>query len=364
MTIVSKSLLAIVMCCVLGNSHAATTPDERFAEAQQLMRDGAYPLALASLESLLQAYPRNVDYLYAYGLALSRSGRDSEAVAQLELATRLAPDYEELWRAHHNVLVRQQDAQALAGFRGRAAEQFPRATWWRTPGPPRRWWLTLGGGFDSLDNDQPNWDNQFVELRYDVDQSQHYAVGASRNSRNNASDLSLSVSGAWSWDKWITGASLSFADDPDVMSDLGAELYAGRSFNGGWVGTLRYRYRGYANATVSSVILNTEKYFGDFRVAYDLGLSRLHGASRFNNHVLTGNWFYADGASIGLSLSTGREAEAIGGGRVLETDVESISLNGRHPINDRTSLQWWLGIHDQGELYRRQFLGLAVSIGI
>ncbi|MDH3442117.1 MAG: hypothetical protein OEM63_15260, partial [Gammaproteobacteria bacterium] len=58
----------------------------------------------------------------------------------------------------------------------------------------------------------------------------------------------------------------------------------------------------------------------------------------------------------------GREAEAIGGGQVLETDVKGFSLNGRHQFNERIGLQWWLGIHNQGELYRRHFVGMAVSI--
>ena len=63
-------------------------------------------------------------------------------------------------------------------------------------------------------------------------------------------------------------------------------------------------------------------------------------------------------------MTVGREAEPIGGGQVLETDVKGISLRGRQQFNERFGLQWWLGVHDQGELYRRQFVGMAFSIRI
>ncbi len=364
MTLLRRLLATLLACGLASVACAEPTPDERFAQAQQLMRQGDHPSALDTLDSLLRDHPENVDYLFASGLTLSRLDRPDEALERLTAAIRLAPDYEDVWRARHTLLVRQQDAEELEEFRRVSAQRFPNATWWLAPDPPRRWWLTLGAGVDSLDNDQPNWDSQFVELRYDVDESQRYALGIARDSRNNSSDLSMSLTGAWTLDRWFGGVTLAAADDPDIMSEIGVDVHGGRSFDGGWVGTVRYRYRGYVNATVSSTILTTEKYVGNFRVAYDLGLSRLHGASRFTNHVLTGNWFYREDASLGLSLSTGREAEAIGGGQVLETDVESVSISGRHHVNERWRLDWWVGVHDQGELYRRQFLGLAVSIGI
>ncbi len=359
-----KLLITLLLWGLASVAYAELTPDERFAQAQQHMRQGDHPSALETLDALLRDHPENVDYLFASGLTLARLDRPDEALENLAAAIRLAPDYEDVWRARHDVLVRQHETDELDEFRKASAQHFPDATWWQAPEPPRRWWLTLGAGVDSLDNDQPNWDSQFVELRFDVDESQRYALGLARDSRIDASDLSMSLAGAWSRDKWFGGATLAAADDPDIMSEIGVDVHGGRSFDGGWVGTVRYRYRGYVNATVSSTILTTEKYFGDFRIAYDLGLSRLHGASQFTNHVLTGNWFYREGASLGLSLSTGREAEAIGGGQVLETDVESISVSGRHRINERWRLDWWVGVHDQGELYRRQFLGMAVSIGI
>ena len=73
---------------------------------------------------------------------------------------------------------------------------------------------------------------------------------------------------------------------------------------------------------------------------------------------------YSDTGSVGLTINSGDEAEAIGNGQVLETAVRGITLSGRHQLNGRIGLQWWLGIHDQGDFYRRRFFGMAVSVGI
>ena len=82
------------------------------------------------------------------------------------------------------------------------------------------------------------------------------------------------------------------------------------------------------------------------------------------SHALTVDWYFSDRSSIGVGLNTGEEVEAIGAGRVLETDVRGISLRGRRQLNRRIGLQWWFGWHEQGEVYERTYLGLALSYRI
>lgn len=113
---------------------------------------------------------------------------------------------------------------------------------------------------------------------------------------------------------------------------------------------------------MGSTMGTVEKYLGDFRIAYALGLSHLHGASNSLNHSLTANWYYSDRSSIGISLNTGEETEAIGPGQVLETDVRGVSVSGRRRLTNRLGLQWWLGLHEQGDYYRRQYVGMALTI--
>ena len=343
---------------------ALADPAERFASARQLMHDGKLDAALAAFELLRADYPEDVDYAFARAQVLVRLGRDAEAAEQLDAAIAMAPAYEDIWRARYRLLARQEDGEVLDAFRRRAAEQFPAATWWHAREPESRpaWTVLVGAGADSLSNDLPGWDNQFIETHYERDDGTRYTGRVARDARNDEGDISIGLGGEWRVQSWFAGAGLMFVADPAFQARTGFEVYAGRSFDDGWGGTVRYRRRDYDNATIGTVVASVEKYVSDFRVAYTLGVSHLQGASTFSGHTLTGNWYYRDSSSVGVSLSGGREAEAIGGGRVIETDVRGISLSGRHQLDERLGLHWWLGLHDQGDLYRRRFVGMAVSI--
>jgi len=357
--------VCLLLVWVLLASHVAfANPGDRFQHARTLMHEGNHEAALAAFDTLVGEYPEDVDFAFARAQALTALGRRNEAVDQLDAAIQLAPDYEDVWRARHRLVAQEQDSVDLAAFRERAAQQFPQSTWWQEPEAPetQRWTLLMGAGADQLSDGFDSWNNQFAELHFAHNTRQRYAIRVARDARGSSDDISTGASMSFNHETWFTGASLSFSSSPDFQSDASLDAHVGRPFGDGWSGVLRYRYRGFENATVSGVVLGVEKYFGDYRIAYDLGASRLHGASSFMNHVLTGNWFYRDEASVGVSLSTGREAEAIGGGRVLETDVAGIAISGRHPLSERVGLQWWLGLHEQGDLYRRRFLGMAVSI--
>ena len=353
--------LAFALLCI---DTAAVANDDRFAAAQAMLHDGDAAGALPLFEALRAEAPRNVDYVFAHGIALARLGRDQEALEALALAIELAPHYEDVWRTRHNVLARGRDQDALAGFRARAAAQFPLAVWWAAVPAERRhpWVLTLGTGFDALDNGLPDWNSQFVEIRYEHDAAARYSVSLARDARNDASDNTAGVAAEWSPGRWVLGAGLTRSNEPAIMPESGFDVHLGRSFGDGWGVTLRHRRRDYANAEVDSTIAGVEKYVGEFRLAFDHAWSRLDESSNFTSHVLAGSWYISDDASIGLSYAAGREAESIGPGLVLETDIRTATLSGRYQFSRRVGANWWLGLHEQGDLYRRRFVGIAVSI--
>lgn len=347
---------------------AAADTAERFAHANQALRSGDHAAALETLDSLHEEYPKDVDYSFARGQVLVRLHRDDEAIDQFAHAIRLAPSYEDVWRARYSVLLRQQSQEyqaELLDFREQSARQFPAADWWRPEASRERhpWKLVLGANIDSLSDNLPDWDSQFMEVIYERDEQWLYALHVSRDARDGTGDVSTGLRANSTWASgWIAGVDLATASSPTFVPKTSANAHLTRVLGDGWSTSLRVRYRDYSSATVSSVIGGVEKYFADYRVAYELGSSHLHGASSHTNHVLTANWYYRDESSVGVSLSTGREAESIGGGRVLVTDVSGVAVNGRHQLTERLGLQWWLGTHEQGDLYRRTFLGMAVSI--
>ena len=341
-----------------------------YGQARQLDQDGRHADALVLFDTLHSEYPENVDYLFARALVLSRLDRDGEALDDLRIASDLAPAYEDVWRLRYSLLIQQQDirfAAERAEVRDESSARFPLASWWQVAPEKRRnpWLVTVGAGYDSLSNGFASWNNQFVEARFlpDADMSVHARLG--RDERAAAADTSMALGGEKSTaSDWFAGAEIVVADDPFYLADFAFSVHAGKALAVGWVVDVRYQRKEYANATVGSAIGTVEKYYGDFRFAYGLNWSRLHGASNFASHVGTLNWYYDERGSVGVTVNTGKEAEAIGNGEVLETSVRGVSLTGRRDMNDRFTLHWWLGLHDQGDLYRRQFLGMAVSIRI
>lgn len=324
--------------------------------------------ALQDLDALRSEHPYDVDYALARARILARQGRDDEALEDLRQAVVLAPEYEEVWQLRYALLLRQIDdgmRSERESVLREAAIRFPEADWWRSdePAVDKEWTIVVGAGHEDLDNDLPSWNRQFVEVSRDRDDRGRYRIGAARDERFNSADVSVSFGGdLFFGSDWSAGIDFTFVDDADFQPDLAYSAYAGRSIQDGWVLNLRYRRREYESATVGSTTGMVEKYVGNFRIAYALGLSHLHGESNSLSHGLTVNWYYSDISSIGLSLNTGEEAESVVPGQVLKTDVRGITLVGRRELSNRLTLQWWLGAHDQGDFYRRQYLGMALTL--
>lgn len=355
----------------LIDSQIAATPDDvslLFRRARVQSYVGDLDAALNTLNQLRERYPHDVDYALARAQVFARQGRDRVALAELRDAVVLAPDYEAVWQLQYTLLSRQQNERAhveLEKLSREAAVRFPHASWLRSAeiASDVRWTVLVGAGYEDLSNGFPSWSQQFIEVSREQASAGRYRLGVARDERFDNSDQSVLLGGDFSFASgWTTGLDVTFTGNPSFQPDLSVSGYVGRLLKDGWSASLRYRQREYESTTVGSATSTVEKYAGDFRFAYALGISRLQGSSSFMNHGLTMNWYYNEYSSIGITLNSGKEAESIGPGQVLETDVQGVSVSGRRQLTDRFGLQWWLGLHDQGDFYRRKYLGMAVSI--
>lgn len=341
-------------------------PELRFRRAQLLGYLGDDDPALAALDDLRERYPRNVDYALARARLLSRMGRDREALAELEAATELAPGYEAVWELRFALLARASADPQLDALRDEAAVRFPTADWWRAPLQQSRpgWTVSIGTQFDSLSNGLPDWNNQTIDIARSDERIGTLSAWLWRNQRGpDREDFAVGIGGETRWrEVWFGGADLTLADGPDFLAESAFSAHVGRSFDHGWVADLRYWRRDFTQDSVDTMIAMLERYVGGFRIAYSLSLSQLNGGSTAAGHVAAVNWYYGDSSNIGLSLTSGQEVESIGAGQVLETDVSGATISGRHDVNERVALQWWLGTHDQGDIYRRRFVGMAVAL--
>jgi YaiO family outer membrane protein len=144
------------------------------------------------------------------------------------------------------------------------------------------------------------------------------------------------------------------------------ELYvdATRAWPAGWGTTFGARQRDYSTGDVSSYSVAGEKYISDYRIAYRIDRSRLQGADSAVTHSLAVTWYPSERRNLGVTLGAGEEIETIALDRLLRTPVENLTLTGNEKLSPRLSLSWWLGTHEQGDLYRRNYAGLSVRIGL
>jgi YaiO family outer membrane protein len=124
------------------------------------------------------------------------------------------------------------------------------------------------------------------------------------------------------------------------------------------------RERAYVSGDVTSYSFTGEKYVSDFRVAYRLDHSRQDGADSALTNALALTWYPSDKRSVGVTLGTGEEIEIIGLDQLLRTPVDNVTFTGNEKLSARVSLSWWLGTHEQGDFYRRDYAGLSIRIGL
>lgn len=341
----------------------------RFELANRLLRTTSASQALAHFTILAERHPQNVDYALGRAQALTRLERPREALAELERGIELAPDYEALWRLQfallnaHPELI---DAAELESRQSRARARFPEARWWRARSEPRdlRGQLTLSLTLEDLDGDRPGWNAQSVRVGWAATERTRLFAAAGRDERFDRADRSFALGIRQSFlERWHAGLELERGSDVSFLPEDEVSAFIGRQFDHGWVGELRSRRLNYETATVTVWSARVERYFSDYRVAYTLHASRLHGLTNAVSHALDLNWYRDNRSSYGITVAYGDEAEAVGLSRVLETEVGSVTVTGRHDLGGRYGLAWWLGIHEQGSFYRRRYAGMAVTAG-
>lgn len=361
----SRAPLAGVLIGLIAYAPAGTA---QISEVLEVFQRGDTEAALVLLDELRVTYPDDVDYMLLRAQIYAQQGQNRLALDELRDATESAPDYEAPWRLRHTLLQQIKDGHYEAertDVQQQVESRFPQADWWQAAArkPVAQWTILMGAHYDRLDNGAPSWNRQFIELSREDESSGRHRVAVSRDARFTTSDSAVLLGSDFNFQKhWLGGFDYTRAFSPRFLPDEVVGAYLGRSYDNGWVTTLGYRYRTFTSVNVGTATLTTERYVGAFRFAYSLSASQLSGAGTSLGHSFTSNWYYNDRASIGFSISKGKEAEAIGPGQVLESRVRSIALSGRRELNERFGIQWWLGAHDQGDFYRRHFLGMAISI--
>lgn len=367
-----RGLLAAVVVALGGGgllppAHAQEDPLARYERATTLARSGAAEAALAEFDALLADFPDDADYLLGRAQMLARLERNAAAVETAERALALAPDYEDVWQLRLRLAQREGDEAEVAALRVEAATRFPDSSWWQSSAASAEYrrWLSGGFGAERLSNGAPDWKREFVRLDLATAATATLFGEIWRSEQFDQSDTGLHVGGTWKLlPEWQLGGAVAVTDDARFSADREISIDATRAWTRGWGTAVGFRSRDYASADVSSYSFTGEKYVSDYRVAYRLDRSRLSGADSALTQSLMLTWYASDRRSLGVTLGAGEEIETIDLGQLLRTSISYVTVTGNETLSTRLSLTWWLGTHEQGDFYRRNYAGIAVRIGI
>jgi YaiO family outer membrane protein len=342
----------------------------RFTLARVLAWSGDYDGAISEYDALLAASPADVDYSFGRAQALAWAGRDEAALDEVARARALAPDYEDVWRLELSLLERDAAASSqLQQFREQAARRFPSSDWWREPEArapadvPTQ--LTAGAVQQSLSTSAPDWSTRFIQVSHRRQSGGSLYATITQEGRFGEHDSVLVGGGDWkASEHWTVGAELGLAPQADFVPRHAATVWALRALPRGWETELRLRYRDYSDATVTMTGFTFARYFGDFRAAYGLDLAELDGEATSAAHSATLNYYRSARTQFNFSVVEGQEAESTGPHEVLRTDVSGFAAGGKQALGERWSLAWWVGSTRQGDLYRRRYVGIALTAGL
>jgi len=350
------------------DSALTPSPDHRYQSARAAAQAGDFEWALQEYAKLTQEEPDNVDYLFGYGQALFWSNDVRRSIPILEQARTLAPDYEDVWKLEYRARVtatHNSSSESLEQFRQMAAERFPSAEWYRetdsTVSKKYRW--EFSASREQLDNDAPDWEQANALFGRNLTDKALVTLSASTVSRFGTTDTQLGSSASLDvGENWTVIGGFAVSSSPNFLPETEINLGLSRRFEHGWVGGARLRRRDYEDASVDSFGLITERYFGKYRIAYSMDSAHLSSEQALV-HALTVNFYADSGSQLGVVLAAGEEVEVVGPGQLLKTDVDSVALTGRHPINEHLGFGWQLATHRQGQFYRRNAIGISLSGG-
>lgn len=214
----------------------------------------------------------------------------------------------------------------------------------------------IGYSHSSLDHGYANWSGIWLDAEHRF--APHHAIyGELRDTRRfGLSDREFS--GGYTrpiGQAWTAQVEASASPEHNYLpkTSLAGQLQA--AFADGWDVQGRLRHAQYSYASLNQTVLTGERYWGSYRAAYSLYLSRLQGAGIAPSHRVQFAYYYADRSSMTLSYGNGREAESLGpGAGVLLLDVRTLSLSGRHWLGGGWGLSYTALSERQGNLYTRK----------
>lgn len=221
--------------------------------------------------------------------------------------------------------------------------------------------LILSAELSQLSRGNADWTEHALRYVRRAAPRQVTEIAVSRTSRFGLNDTQLELGHTAPLSDRLTAtlqASYSPAHRVLPRYSVGGNLQY--EFAPAWLAHGGFRRTRYDTTDAERWALMLERYVGDFSASVAwlpvkaLGV-RSHGVE------LRGNWYHADGGSLGLIVSRGDEATAFGAGVIALADVRSLALVGRHPLGRGLAISFALNRARQGGSYNRTGVNVGVQ---
>jgi YaiO family outer membrane protein len=222
--------------------------------------------------------------------------------------------------------------------------------------------LQLGAGYEHLSNGYSPWRNAVLDVQA-VGPRGGVRAAVEESSRFSTVDHNVIIGVERRLaSQWIVSGEAELSPSHHVSPLWGALGQVGILAGNGWSLQANLRHRRYTSSSVDLATFTIERYVSRYRAAYSLYLTRLHGGEKSTSHRVQGDLYFGPlSSSVGVSLAAGQEVESVGSFGLLRTDVRAVAVTGRQWFSPKWFLRYEALVHEQGTLYSRRRLGVAVG---
>ncbi len=133
-----------------------------------------------------------------------------------------------------------------------------------------------------------------------------------------------------------------------------------KQLGSGWGAQLGLKRSEFDSGRSDLRLLTLKRYFSAQRLAYTFYSGQPEGGGSAPSHRLQWSLFFGERNSLGISLAAGREVENVPPSALVSTDVRNVTLYGRYWFRPDWALSGEASWHEQGDLYRRHGIRLAL----
>ncbi len=223
--------------------------------------------------------------------------------------------------------------------------------------------IEAGFKYESLDNNFDDWYEAFVSGEVWVNPGRSIFFAKFRET--NRFDLSdeefllgfTTIIGEQN--RWSIGLETTVSPSNNVLPEWSVKGRVKYAWTDDFLTEISVLHTEYTDAEYNQEEFRLEKQFGQFQLAYTLGLTQVLTAGDASNHIVEAKYFYTYGSNIALRFFIGQIVEDQQD-FVIRNDVVAGILEGKHLFTPNWGITYNFSVWDYGEQYTRTSGGLGI----